>query len=173
MVPWTCTAPACTAASALATARPESLCGWMPTGKSAGGRGRDRSARATASGSAPPFVSQSTRQSAPAAAAASRVAQRVFRVEVVAVEEVLRVVDHLSTRRLQKGARSLRSSGGSRPGWSRSTRSTCRVELLPTMVTTGVSAASRARRLASASHEMPARRVLPKAAIRAWTSGTS
>ncbi len=43
-------------------------------------------------------------------------------------------------------------------------RSTWSVELLPTSVTTGVSASTSARRLASSSQRMPARRVLPNAA---------
>ena len=44
---------------------------------------------------------------------------------------------------------------------------------LPKIVATGVRASTSARRLGSASAEMPARRVAPKAATRACLSGTS
>ena len=54
-----------------------------------------------------------------------------------------------------------------------STRSTCRVDVFPTSVTTGVSASSSARMLPSSSQRMPARRVLPNAAIRAEAGGDS
>ena len=52
-----------------------------------------------------------------------------------------------------------------------STRSTWRVEVFPTSVTTGVAASSNARMLPSSSQRTPARRVLPKAAILARAGG--
>ncbi len=102
MVPWTWTQPACTAASALATARPGVVVGWMPSG--AASRSRTAGTRsATTSGSSPPLVSHSTMQSAPASAAACEGGEGVVRVEPPAVEEVFRVEHHLPAELLEPG----------------------------------------------------------------------
>ena len=55
-------------------------------------------------------------------------------------------------------------------GAVRSTSWTCRSQLLPKMVTTGVSARSRAARVGSVSAVKSGRRVLPNAATRACPS---
>ena len=99
-------APASTAASALATARSQSLCVWMPSARG------DRLAHDAApprrrrSGRLPPLVSHSTIQSAPASAAALTRRQRVVAVGAEAVEEVLGVVDHLAALRASGRRRS-------------------------------------------------------------------
>ena len=73
IVPWTCTAPASTAASELATANSQSLWQWMPTGTATDST-TFRTARAMSSGIVPPLVSQSTTMPAPASAAARKAA---------------------------------------------------------------------------------------------------
>ena len=80
MVPCTWSTPADTAASVLATAHSVSLWTWMPSGLS-GFTTFFTSARIAVIswGTQPPLVSQSTRQWAPAASAARRVASAYSR----------------------------------------------------------------------------------------------
>ena len=103
VVPCTCSAPASTAASALATPQPASSCGWMPIRqRSLSSATTARVASATCGGSDEPLVSQSTTVSAPASAARAQAVQRVAGVGAPAVEEVLGVVDHALALRDQE-----------------------------------------------------------------------
>ena len=69
-VPWTWTAPERTAAREFAVASPASLCAWMPRGTP--NTAAARVAVSMSQGRVPPLVSQRTRHSAPASAAAFR-----------------------------------------------------------------------------------------------------
>ena len=71
-VPCTCVAPASTAVSVLATAQPESSWQWIPSAVPGSASRTTASAVRICGGSEPPFVSHSTRRSAPASAAARR-----------------------------------------------------------------------------------------------------
>ncbi|MBV6476602.1 MAG: hypothetical protein MOGDAGHF_02197 [Rhodocyclaceae bacterium] len=73
MVPCTCVAPACTAITELATAISQSLWQWMPIGVLNCETTFFVMSKMT-SGKVPPLVSHRHRQSAPASAAALRVA---------------------------------------------------------------------------------------------------
>ena len=81
--------------------------------------------------------------------------QGIRRVEAPAVEEVLGVVDHLAAELLEAGRRSRSIIRRFSARVVSSTRSTCSVELLPTSVTTGVSASTSARMLGSSSQADP------------------
>ncbi len=70
MVPCTVVAPAPTAASVLATAQPESLWQWIPSGVWGSASRTAATTSATWNGSAPPFVSHRSMESAPASDAA-------------------------------------------------------------------------------------------------------
>ena len=67
-VPWTCTAPASTAASEFATAHPVSLWQWMPSAPWVASR-TSWTTSAIATGSIPPLVSHRATTSAPSASA--------------------------------------------------------------------------------------------------------
>ena len=95
-VPWIWRAPARTAANEFATACSVSLWAWMPTwspGMTARPRRRSLS---TSCGSVPPLVSHSTTQRAPSSIGRLRAGERIVRIGLVAVEEMLAVEQHLA-----------------------------------------------------------------------------
>ena len=99
MVPWTWTAPAAMAASALATPRPQSSWVWMPSGM------RSFAATSwqivsTSDGRVPPLVSHSTGDVGPALLGGQQGAERVLGVVLEAVEEMFGVVNDLAAVRL-------------------------------------------------------------------------
>ena len=71
IVPWSCVAPASTAATELATAQPVSFWAWMPIGRSPKWATTSPTMRPMSWGSVPPFVSHSTSVSTSLVAAAS------------------------------------------------------------------------------------------------------
>ena len=73
IVPCTCTAPASTAASELATATSQSLWQWMPTGTRSAARGRRRRPRRSPRAGCRRWCRRGRRASAPASAAACTV----------------------------------------------------------------------------------------------------
>ncbi len=84
MVPWTWVAPAVTAARALATARPESLWGWMPMVDFAPTWAlASWTNSAMRAGREPPLVSQRQMSDAPACEAASMVLRPYSRLAAV------------------------------------------------------------------------------------------
>ncbi len=72
IVPWTCVAPASTAASEFATPTPQSSWQWMPTGWPSSPAHTPAVASAIWPGRDEPFVSHRTTRSAPPATAARR-----------------------------------------------------------------------------------------------------
>ena len=65
IVPWTCLAPALTAARVLATALPVSLCAWIPRWSPEISLETFDTISSTSCGRVPPFVSQRTSHRAP------------------------------------------------------------------------------------------------------------
>ena len=90
--------------------------------------------------------------------------KRVAAISEVAVEEVLGVEHHAAAGRGHVGDRVGDHGNVLCSRVVRSASSTCSVQDLPTSVTIGVSASSRARRLASSSTFRPGSRVAPNAA---------
>ena len=117
----TCSTPASTAASEFATATSASLWQWMPSGMS--GRCLDDLDRIEECAViVPPLVSQRTRPSAPALAAALQAGEGVVVVGEEAVEEVLGVEEHALARCALGPRPSRRSSPGSLRASSRALR---------------------------------------------------
>ena len=113
IVPWTCVAPASTAASELATPHAAVVVA-VDADRAAAERGDDLAvASAIWSGSDEPFVSHRTTRSAPAVDRGAQAAQRVLAVVAPAVEEVLGVVDDALALRRRGTRPTRRSSRGS------------------------------------------------------------
>ena len=132
-----------------------------------------RSSRRARGGSVPPLVSQRTRQSAPASAAACSVGERVVAVGSEAVEEVLGVEDDLVRPRLEEGDG---VADHRQVLFQRRLQHLGHVEvprLADDASRRALPASRRARRLGSYSATPPARRVLPNAASLACLSVTS
>ena len=151
MVPWTCSTPSGTAARVLATAHSRVVVDVDAERGSARRCFTSRMISTISRGSVPPLVSQSTRQSRAGRLGRPQRRQRVLAVALEAVEEVLGVVDDLVAVLAEVGDRVADHARGSRRSVVPSASVTWKSQDLPTMVTTGVPASSRACRLGSAS----------------------
>ena len=128
-----------TAASVLATATSQSLWQWMPISTPAALRALRRPRSAISLGQrAAVGVAQDDARSPRRRCGGLQRLQGVLGVVLEAVEEVLGVVEHLAALRLAVGDRVARSSRRFSSSVVPSTSRTCRSQVLPTMVTTGV-----------------------------------
>ncbi len=180
-VPWTCAAPASTAASVFATAQPESLCACIPSNASPAARRVRAGARRRRA--APPRSRRPTWEHAAVGVAQrddlgaglerglhGRARERG--VVPVAVEEVLRVDDDAASSLTRKDTVSVIMARPS-SGVVRSARSTCRTSDFATSVTTGASESTSARTCGSSHARSPALRVAPNAASTARRRSSS
>ena len=106
-VPCNCRAPARTAASVLATAFSVSLWAWMPTRSRGICRTTAATMASTSCGSVPPFVSHKNDPARARVIRRFRTMQRIDRIGLIAVEEMLAV-----DQRLAPGAADRLDRGG-------------------------------------------------------------
>ena len=170
IVPCTCVAPASTAVSVFATPQPESSWVWMPRGTPGSASLTTAKAVRICGGSEPPLVSQRTRRSAPASAAARRQSSAY----PGSSPKPSKKCSASSSTRLPRPARKATESAIIARFSSRLTRttfSTCSTDALPTIVQTGAKESASTARPSSCSALVSRRRVIPKATISALAGG--